>query len=293
MITTTEATNRVVALDGIRGIAILLVIGFHFFYHNASPYNPTNLYPYGEALAWNPIFKYGYLGVELFFIVSGFVIALTLDTCKSPFDFALRRFARIWPALIVCSSVTYIVLRYSGSPYSALKNVDWSFFLPSWTLSQPQLWRSFSPRADLIDGVYWSLVVEIRFYVIAAVLYWGFSRSSLGKSIVFYTLGAALIKAALNRLTPGMDAPFDWFFISGYIPWFAAGVVFFELANCRRRHNPRHLPARRSRFLPSGHDEARFAAMSLALFGHGTRAQARIAAVGLDKRRSHRAQASL
>ncbi len=76
--------KRLDALDGLRGVAILLVMGFHFFHHLESPYYKSHLYPYGERFAAIPLFQYGYLGVELFFIISGFVIALTLEKSQFP-----------------------------------------------------------------------------------------------------------------------------------------------------------------------------------------------------------------
>jgi len=54
--------SRVDYLDGLRGLAILLVIGFHAY----SAY-PT-IVPYGDQYLDVPIFKYGWLGVELFFL---------------------------------------------------------------------------------------------------------------------------------------------------------------------------------------------------------------------------------
>ncbi|MGL4264969.1 MAG: acyltransferase family protein, partial [Afipia sp.] len=95
------ASQRLRALDGLRGVAILLVMGFHYFYHLESYYYKSTLYPYGETFSNVLVFKYGYMGVELFFIISGFVIAMTLESSRSVIDFVIRRFVRIWPALIV------------------------------------------------------------------------------------------------------------------------------------------------------------------------------------------------
>ena len=56
---------RLTSLDGLRGIAILFVMGFHYFYALAD----GATYPYGDTFANFFAFKYGYLGVELFFII--------------------------------------------------------------------------------------------------------------------------------------------------------------------------------------------------------------------------------
>jgi peptidoglycan/LPS O-acetylase OafA/YrhL len=145
--------NHLFALDGLRGIAILLVVGFHYFYINAAPFNRTDIYPYGNAFVEWPVFQYGILGVPLFFIISGFVIALTLDGCSSPIEFAVRRFARLWPALIFWSIITFLVLSLSDAPFAvrmAPKLVD---FIPSWSLTPVVLWAKIFPDIRYVDDV--------------------------------------------------------------------------------------------------------------------------------------------
>ena len=152
--------QRLRSLDGLRGVAILLVMGFHYFYAFAIPSNHTDLYPYGDKFAGFPVFRYGYLGVELFFMISGFVIALTLEGCKTPREFVVRRFARIWPPLLFCSIVTFFVVRLTSSPFSLSSHQSWENFLPSLTLTPKELWIWVSPNVRLVDLVYWSLIVE-------------------------------------------------------------------------------------------------------------------------------------
>jgi len=71
---------RIGYLDAIRGIAIWLVVLYH-------AYARYEHFPYAFKYASFPLFKYGYLGVELFFLISGFVILMTLDTV-----FIVRKF---------------------------------------------------------------------------------------------------------------------------------------------------------------------------------------------------------
>jgi peptidoglycan/LPS O-acetylase OafA/YrhL len=227
-----NSENRLSALDGLRGVAILLVMGFHYF--NSDP----KLYPIGDALAWIPIFKYGFLGVELFFIISGFVIALTLEKCATPIEFFIRRLARIWPALLVCSIVTFICVRYSASPFSATKQQDVANFLPSLTLTPNALWTRLFPSVDLIDAVYWTLLVEARFYVIAAILFWALHKHRFVLNLVIFTYANVLIRAALQHLVPGSNVIYTAVLIPDFMPWFAAGAIFYDL------HLKRLLPTR-------------------------------------------------
>lgn len=222
-------TQRLHALDGLRGVAILLVMGFHYFYHLESFYYKSSLYPYGETFSNVLIFKYGYMGVELFFIISGFVIAMTLESSASAIDFVVRRFVRIWPALIVSAAITFLLLNWSDAPFAITRRQFWPNFLPSLTLTPTSLWSGLFPKVDFVTGVYWSLVVEIRFYMIAVLLFWLFSRQNLARNLVIFTLVIYLARALLRRVMPGYNGVYDALFIPDYMPWFAAGAVFYEL----------------------------------------------------------------
>lgn len=223
------ASHRLHALDGLRGVAILLVMGFHYFYHLESFYYKSTLYPYGETFSNVLIFKYGYMGVEMFFIISGFVIAMTLESSRSVLDFVIRRFVRIWPALIVSAVLTFFLLNWSDAPFTLHRRQSWPNFLPSLTLTPPSLWSDLFPKVDYVTNVYWSLVVEVRFYMIAAILFWLFARDKLARNLVIFTVVIYIARALLRRAMPGYNGLFDALFIPDYMPWFAAGAVFYEL----------------------------------------------------------------
>jgi peptidoglycan/LPS O-acetylase OafA/YrhL len=222
-------SQRLSALDGLRGVAILLVMGFHYFYHLESFYYKSTLYPYGETFSNVVIFKYGYMGVELFFIISGFVIAMTLESSKSLLDFVIRRFVRIWPALIVSAIITFFLLNWSDAPFALHRRQFWPNFLPSLTLTPTSLWSGLFPKVDFVTGVYWSLVVEIRFYMIAVILFWLFARRNLARNLVIFTVLIYVARALLRRMMPGYNGVYDALFVPDYMPWFAAGAVFYEV----------------------------------------------------------------
>jgi peptidoglycan/LPS O-acetylase OafA/YrhL len=214
---------RLSSLDGLRGVAILLVLGFHYFH--ATPI----YYPFGDALEWIHVFKYGFLGVELFFLISGFVIAMTLEKCSTPLDFVIRRFARIWPALLICSIVTFIVLATSTSHYASDVNTSYVNFLPSLTLTPNIMWSWAFPKIDFIDGPYWSLLVEARFYLIALIVFWTFDRKHFARNLVIFTYLNILLRALLQRLIPGSNQIYSAILVPDFMPWFAAGAVFYDL----------------------------------------------------------------
>jgi peptidoglycan/LPS O-acetylase OafA/YrhL len=218
------------SLDGLRGIAILSVVGFHYFYINAAPFNQTEIYPYRDAFVGWTIFQYGFLGVPLFFMISGFVIALTLEKCATPWDFAIRRFARIWPALLVWSTLTFFFLHFSNSPFALTTHQTLEYFIPSWTLLPEALWATVFPGVRLIDNVYWSLVVEFRFYLFAAIVYWSSRRMNFARNFAVFTISAVLLNLAAKSIFPGrILSIFGLVFLPEHLPWFAAGAIFYQL----------------------------------------------------------------
>ncbi len=106
------------------------------------------------------------MGVELFFIISGFVIYMTIDRTDTLRAFAISRFARLYPAFIACLivtvSVSYVVKTYAWP--------DWPFpifsslVLANLTMAPKLFHRWF------VDPSYWSLLYELDFYVLAAVV---------------------------------------------------------------------------------------------------------------------------
>src|ERR1700741_1455059 len=107
-----EEKNRIKILDGFRAIAILCVILFHYYSRWTIPSSTTNLYPYGNRFDF---FGYGYLGVEFFFIISGFVIAFTLHRTEGMLVFWKKRMVRLFPAMLFCSLITLVVLRLADA----------------------------------------------------------------------------------------------------------------------------------------------------------------------------------
>ena len=113
---TTGGAPRVAVLDGLRALAILAVMAFHYTMRWTPPQAREDLYPYHGAFnhlpILGPMLDYGWAGVELFFVVSGFVICMTLERSSGLWDFFRRRLARLWPAMLVCASITMLVAQF-------------------------------------------------------------------------------------------------------------------------------------------------------------------------------------
>lgn len=152
--------GRLAGLDALRGIAAMAVVLYHYsaWYHFPSSYTQM----YHARLGDNPLpeptvlLTRGHLGVELFFIISGFVIFMTLERTSTLRIFVFSRFARLYPAFLACMAVTVAVgVALQGThPYP-------SQFLTNLTMA-PELFGR-SP----IDGSYWSLLYELVFYALA------------------------------------------------------------------------------------------------------------------------------
>src|ERR1700761_6652753 len=102
--TTPAHESRLHGLDALRGLAALAVVLYHYTYRYASVIHP--------GLKWAGI--NGHLGVNLFFIISGFVIFLSLERSKNAQDFAVSLFPRLWPAYVVCACFTLSVITFAS-----------------------------------------------------------------------------------------------------------------------------------------------------------------------------------
>ncbi|MBC5804954.1 MAG: acyltransferase family protein [Candidatus Eremiobacter antarcticus] len=158
-------------LDGIRGIAISMVLLFHIW-------EMTWLDMSVGPLTLNPIGTSGFLGVELFFFLSGFVIfdpyvRAWLSDAPTPTirDFVRKRFLKIVPsyylAIIILVATGY---QHYGSLAEAGRDLTFhAVFIHNW----------FSQTYGSIDGVMWSLGTEVQFYLVFPMLAWAFLRKPI------------------------------------------------------------------------------------------------------------------
>ncbi|MCJ2038171.1 acyltransferase [Methylobacterium sp. J-059] len=107
-----------------------------------------------------PSFAAGHFGVELFFILSGFVIAGTLGRTPSLGDYAVRRVARLYPAFLVCSGVTLGIFALGGPNPVGIT--------PGAALAGLTMLSSLI-RVPPIDPSHWTLTYEVAFYALAAL----------------------------------------------------------------------------------------------------------------------------
>lgn len=135
-------------LQYLRGIASILVVLYHARGEINNTYSQSNL---GDML-----FSNGYIGVDLFFMISGFVIMLSTEKDKSSFSFIVKRIFRIYPVYLVCLLVAmYILNKQFNAEFIR------SIFFINLDLSASAPWFGYA-----IIFTAWTLMFEIIFYLI-------------------------------------------------------------------------------------------------------------------------------
>ncbi len=149
----TESTRiRVTGIDLLRVFAAVSVMVFHLSFH--SWVTSTAVSPrYPEMTVWA---SWGWVGVQIFFVISGFVIAYSAANATWR-SFAVGRFLRLAPALWICATITLLA--------SALADVPLGGIIPDY-IRGIVLW----PPGPWIDPVYWTLTVELCFYLVVLAL---------------------------------------------------------------------------------------------------------------------------
>lgn len=205
--------SRLGVLDGLRGIAVLLVLWYHVW--EISFLSP------GPALDFIP--ATGFIGVHLFFFLSGFVISYPFVRAvvagrpqPSWGHFAWRRFIKIVPSYVLAIAVAYAVGYAQLQPGASTVPdvVTHLLFINTW----------FPARYGTISGVLWTLSVEVEFYCIFPLIWWCFRRRP------FFTAGAMILLAWWWRIALARCCYATLFGqweenLPGYLDIFAFGMI--------------------------------------------------------------------
>lgn len=212
--------KRIEYLDGLRGVAIILVILFHAYSRW------TDIIPFGSEYKDIIIFRYGYLGVQLFFLISGFVILMTLERSKNYLIFGYKRWIRLFPAMLIATIFIYTTAsifyeRPMGSP------TEWSV-VPGLTFIEPKIIeRVFNVEFPELEGSFWSLYLEMKFYIVFGALYFIFGRN---RAIFLFFILYLLPFLNDNYLDLGKWSIWrlmDKYIFSKEYGWFIAGCLAY------------------------------------------------------------------
>ena len=227
--------KRIGILDSFRFLAIISVMLYHYTCRWDS------LYPYGKF--FRQVFQYGNMGVEFFFMISGFVISYTLENTTGLSAFFKNRFIRLFPPMLFWSIITFSVVAFLDTslffrPSHQLKNLLFSL-----TFINPYIGTAlFKNQLYWLNGSYWSLWVEVQFYVIAALLFYfnkqRFLRNILVLSTVllllhfmteFLFLHQGWLSGTTIRYLHKVRRLDSLINLTPYICYFSLGVIFHYL----------------------------------------------------------------
>jgi peptidoglycan/LPS O-acetylase OafA/YrhL len=194
------------SLDGVRGIAILFVIIYHF---------SSSLSVLGFA---NPVFTFlrvGWCGVDVFFVLSGFLITGVLfDTKSSPDyfrNFYARRVLRIFP--LYYGSLLVVFLLRMALPGAGVWGSHENLLSPGSMLWPGLYLENFAillqgPSVTGVTTHYWSLAVEEHFYLIWPLLVWLGTRRQIMVLAIIVAAFSMLARVFLYRHGADLDAVF-------------------------------------------------------------------------------------
>ncbi len=225
------AQTRLAVLDGLRGIAVLLVLWYHVWEISWAPAPMPSLQFIPET---------GFAGVDLFFYISGFVIAYpfvaALARGEAPPQwghFAYRRAIKILPSYVLCIVVLIAIgyARFANAGDALRDVVTHLLFIHTW----------WSSTYGSINGVLWTLAVEVQFYAVFPLLWLCFKR------VPWLTAGA-MVAISLVYRSYAAQCCYHTFMeqlidnLPGYLDIFAAGMIsahlFVRWREARRAWTP-------------------------------------------------------
>lgn len=193
--------TNIPVLYSLRAIAILSVCFCHYF---TAPLFQTD-----------PCY-YGRFGVEMFFVISGFVIPWAMYnggyTFNSFFSFLFKRFIRLEPSYMVSIIAALVILwirhsylnhAYTETPCVTQVALHFGYLIP------------FFKQYDWLINIYWSLAIEFQFYIFIALLYVPLLKGKIWARIPFYLFSV---------IAPYF---FGYGFLPPYFPCFMLGILLF------------------------------------------------------------------
>jgi peptidoglycan/LPS O-acetylase OafA/YrhL len=230
---TVVTANKNRNLQILRGVAILLVAVFHF------TWRWRESYPWGKYVGAPWWFMLTH-GVQLFFIVSGFVIYQSLNHTRTFASFFLKRINRLVVPLLLIAPLLYLFQVLT--PNEVFSKVSPDRIITSILMINPSyLLFFFEIKSDFIAGVQWTLTYEITFYLISSFIFFKISKRFTFEIMVLLTnlllIANNFYLYVSDQIGKGyflknVDKPSVEFVIqqSGllHLSWFVLGMWFFK-----------------------------------------------------------------
>jgi peptidoglycan/LPS O-acetylase OafA/YrhL len=197
-------------LDALRGLAALSIVLFHFTINDN-----------GILLGWS--FSYGVTAVDIFFMISGFVIFQSIENTKKWQDFVVKRFARLYPAFWYCMLITAFV-----AVLVEPQNIN-----PLQILANATMAPAYFGMENL-DGSYWTLLVELTFYLWIFGVFISHQVRDVTR-IGTITLLVIVAFHSMRTYYPGFyEFAVKKMQLLNHFPLFLSGIIFYHLKNADR-----------------------------------------------------------
>jgi peptidoglycan/LPS O-acetylase OafA/YrhL len=207
----TGRSGRFEEIDVLRGVAAMCVVLSHYSTHCVRFFREA---PFGFDLHT----VYGFYAVQLFFIISGFVISLTLEKSNSWRDFAFSRLSRLYPTYWVAVTLMVVV------EFLVFGNTPWiGGYVTNMTMFQEFI--GFTN----IDNVFWSLTVELAFYAVMGVVFATGLLPRIEVVAAIWLALACLWSLVDQYLGIGLPAFLPRILILRNVPFFVAGIAFYRI----------------------------------------------------------------
>jgi peptidoglycan/LPS O-acetylase OafA/YrhL len=195
---------NIVEINGFRGFAAIFVLLFHYTFL----LNPN--------LKFGFLFHYGYMGVSLFFIISGFLITDSIYSNSSK-SFVIKRIFRLYPVYWISIFLT-IITYYISSQFPSYLDIKVVVFNLS-------MFQRFFGVKD-IDGAYWTLAVELIFYFILILIKYFNRLNNLFNIFLFLILIIFILNLIFKIYFPENFMANKVIKQLSYFHLFLAGIVF-------------------------------------------------------------------
>ena len=205
-------------VDGLRGIAILLVVFYHSWLFS---WLTPELAVFGQSLPVDVFARDGYLGVDLFFAISGFVLFFphALRALGQPVrtetlpEFARRRFLKIVPSYAIALVATL---------FFSIEYITHSALLTNFFTHALFVQNFFDDGYGIANSVFWSLAIEVQFYLVFPAVAWVFRRLPVPTALALFAI-AFFYRHAIADCCLGVQTIYRQ--LPAYLDLFGSGML--------------------------------------------------------------------
>lgn len=203
-----KTNKRYLELDALRGFAAVFVMLFHYTEGKNAP----------------EVFNLGVTGVDLFFLISGFVIFMSINNVTSGREFVINRVSRLYPTYWACVSISFgviLLLRLVHFPTAHDSHAGFIDYIANLTMFQYYL------GIKNIDIPYWTMIIEMLFYLLILILYlFKFLKHIVIIGCMLNVLIILNYLLAVNKIIANYTFYFPLF---NHFALFFGGILFYKI----------------------------------------------------------------